>query len=269
MTHDQLVRRFPGRGSSTPRSSRASATSSWSRARSSTASSTACTARRTSARRSTSPSTAATCRATTSAASTGGSTRGPIGTTSRSTRPTRTRTSPCCSTSRSRWGSAARGITKLDYGRMLAGVPDLSGPPAARPRRPGRLRRRHRRARAAVGQAHGRGAARARSAEAGQARARCAAPLHKMAEHFGRRGMLVLISDFYEEPDAVLEAVGAAAVPRQRHDRVPRARSGGARLHVRRCRRRSRTSRAASRFRSCPTRSPSSTARWSRRTSTR
>jgi uncharacterized protein (DUF58 family) len=33
------------------------------------------------------------------------------------------------------------------------------------------------------------------------------APLHKMAEHFGRRGMLVLISDLYEEPDAVLEAV--------------------------------------------------------------
>ena len=29
-----------------------------------------------------------------------------------------------------------------------------------------------------------------------------------MAEHFGRRGILVLISDFYEEPDAVLEAIG-------------------------------------------------------------
>jgi uncharacterized protein (DUF58 family) len=33
-------------------------------------------------------------------------------------------------------------------------------------------------------------------------------PLHKMAEHFGRRGLLVLISDLYEEPDAVLEAIG-------------------------------------------------------------
>src|SRR5215210_4355516 len=33
------------------------------------------------------------------------------------------------------------------------------------------------------------------------------APLHKMAEHFGRRGLLVLISDLYEDPDAVLEAV--------------------------------------------------------------
>lgn len=33
------------------------------------------------------------------------------------------------------------------------------------------------------------------------------APLHKMAEHFGRRSVLVLISDLYEEPDAVLEAI--------------------------------------------------------------
>jgi hypothetical protein len=32
-------------------------------------------------------------------------------------------------------------------------------------------------------------------------------PLHKMAEHFGRRSVLVLISDLYDEPDAVLEAV--------------------------------------------------------------
>ena len=32
-------------------------------------------------------------------------------------------------------------------------------------------------------------------------------PLHKMAEHFGRRGMLVLISDLYEEPDAIIEAI--------------------------------------------------------------
>jgi uncharacterized protein (DUF58 family) len=33
-------------------------------------------------------------------------------------------------------------------------------------------------------------------------------PLHKIAEHFGRRGVLVLISDLYEEPDAVMEALG-------------------------------------------------------------
>ena len=32
-------------------------------------------------------------------------------------------------------------------------------------------------------------------------------PLQKLAEHFGRRGMLVVISDFYEEPDAVVDAI--------------------------------------------------------------
>src|SRR5499427_7216934 len=32
-------------------------------------------------------------------------------------------------------------------------------------------------------------------------------PLTKMAEHFKRRGILVLISDFYDEPDAILEAI--------------------------------------------------------------
>ena len=33
------------------------------------------------------------------------------------------------------------------------------------------------------------------------------APLGLMAEHFKRRGILLLISDFYDEPDAILEAV--------------------------------------------------------------
>jgi len=33
-------------------------------------------------------------------------------------------------------------------------------------------------------------------------------PLKKLAEHFARRGVLVLVSDLYEDPDAVLEAVG-------------------------------------------------------------
>ncbi len=32
-------------------------------------------------------------------------------------------------------------------------------------------------------------------------------PLDKFAEHFGRRGILALISDFYEEPDTIKEAV--------------------------------------------------------------
>jgi len=101
----------------------------------------------------------------------------------------------------------SRGITKLDYGRMLAGCltymvhrqRDRVGfiafdndivehvPPSAKhmdvvlhvlnrlkPSNPGSLR----------------------------------APLHKMAEHFGRRGLLVLISDLYEDPDAVIEAIG-------------------------------------------------------------
>jgi uncharacterized protein (DUF58 family) len=33
-------------------------------------------------------------------------------------------------------------------------------------------------------------------------------PMDKVAEHFGRRGVLVLISDLYEEPDAIMEALG-------------------------------------------------------------
>jgi uncharacterized protein (DUF58 family) len=32
-------------------------------------------------------------------------------------------------------------------------------------------------------------------------------PLNKMAEHFKRRGIIVLISDFYEEPETILEAI--------------------------------------------------------------
>ncbi|MEO8521454.1 MAG: DUF58 domain-containing protein [Acidobacteriota bacterium] len=103
-------------------------------------------------------------------------------------------------------GFASRGVSKLEYGKMLAGCltylvhrqRDRVGlvafdsdivahvPPSAKhmdvvlhtldrlqPASPGSLR----------------------------------GPLHKMAEHFGRRGLLVLISDLYEEPDAVLEAV--------------------------------------------------------------
>jgi uncharacterized protein (DUF58 family) len=32
-------------------------------------------------------------------------------------------------------------------------------------------------------------------------------PLKKLAEHFGRRGIVVVISDFYAEPDAIFEAI--------------------------------------------------------------
>jgi len=32
-------------------------------------------------------------------------------------------------------------------------------------------------------------------------------PLHRLAEHFGRRGVIVLISDLYDDPDAIVDAV--------------------------------------------------------------
>jgi uncharacterized protein (DUF58 family) len=103
-------------------------------------------------------------------------------------------------------GFGSRGVTKLEYGKMLAGCltylvhrqRDRVGlvafdsdvvevvPPSAKhmettlhvldrlkPSNPGSLK----------------------------------APLHKVAEHFGRRGLLVLVSDLYEEPDAVLDAI--------------------------------------------------------------
>ena len=104
-------------------------------------------------------------------------------------------------------GFGSRGITKLEYGRILAGCltymvhrqRDRVGfvafdddvvehvPPSAKhmdvtlhvldrltPSKPGQL----------------------------------GPPLKKLAEHLGRRGVLVLVSDLYEDPDAVLEAVG-------------------------------------------------------------
>jgi uncharacterized protein (DUF58 family) len=43
-------------------------------------------------------------------------------------------------------------------------------------------------------------------AQAGR-RGSLTAPLQKMAEHFKRRSLLVLVSDFYDDPSAVLEAV--------------------------------------------------------------
>jgi uncharacterized protein (DUF58 family) len=103
-------------------------------------------------------------------------------------------------------GFGSTGITKLDYARILTGCltymvhrqRDRVGlvtfdseivdhvPPSAkhmetvlhvldrvRPLRPGQLR----------------------------------APLHKLAEHFGRRGVLVLVSDLYEDPEDVFDAV--------------------------------------------------------------
>ena len=104
-------------------------------------------------------------------------------------------------------GFGTRGVTKLEYGKMLAGcltylvhrqrdrvglvafdndIVDIVPPSAKhmetvlhvldrlKPANPGSLK----------------------------------VPLHKVAEHFGRRGLLILISDLYEEPDAVLDAIG-------------------------------------------------------------
>ena len=62
-----------------------------------------------------------------------------------------------------------------------------------------------------------------------------AGPVNKLAEHFRRRSVLVLISDFYEEPDVDPRSDQAAAVPRQRSDRLSRARSGRDRFRLRRC----------------------------------
>jgi uncharacterized protein (DUF58 family) len=33
-------------------------------------------------------------------------------------------------------------------------------------------------------------------------------PIRRLAEHFGRRGIVVIVSDFYDEPDAIFEAIG-------------------------------------------------------------
>src|SRR5919107_284884 len=32
-------------------------------------------------------------------------------------------------------------------------------------------------------------------------------PLHKLAEHFGRRGVIAIVSDFYEDPESVVDAI--------------------------------------------------------------
>ena len=217
--------------------------------------------RRTSARRSTSPSTAATSPATTSAASTGGCTRGPIATTSRSTRPTPTPTSRCCSTSRSRWGSAAAASRSSNTRKMLAGVPRpiwcTGSATASASSRSTTTSSTHVPPSAKHFDVVLHTLDRLKPSSAGQP-ARAAAqdgralrpPRHAGADLRFLRG-------------AGRDARGdrAAAVPRQRPDRVPRARPGGDRLQLRRRRRASRISRAASRFRWCPRRWPSSTAR--------
>ena len=94
-------------------------------------------------------------------------------------------------------------------------------------------------------------------------------PFQKMAEHFGRRGMLVIISDLYEEPDAVLDAIAPLRFRGNDLIVLPRARQVGAgvRLHRRVGVRGHRV--RASRCRSCQTRSARNTSRSCAHTSTR
>ena len=128
--------------------------------------------------------------------------------------------------------SAAAGITKLEYGQLLAGCltymvhrqRDRVGfaafdddvveyvPPSAK----------HMDTTLHV-------LDRLKPSKAGQ----LAPPMKKLAEHFSRRGLLVLVSDFYEDPQAVLEAVAPLRFRGPRHDRVSPARSGGDRVHLR------------------------------------
>jgi uncharacterized protein (DUF58 family) len=103
-------------------------------------------------------------------------------------------------------GFGSRGITKLDYARMLAGCltylvhrqKDRVGlvtfdedvvdyvPPSAK----------HMEVVLHI-------LDRVRLSKPGQ----LGPPLRKLAEHFGRRGVLVLVSDLYEDPQAVIDAV--------------------------------------------------------------
>ena len=59
-------------------------------------------------------------------------------------------------------------------------------------------------------------------------------PMQKMAEHFGRRGILVIVSDWYEIAGGHHGRGQAAALPRQRPGRVPRARPVGDRFQLHR-----------------------------------
>ena len=58
--------------------------------------------------------------------------------------------------------------------------------------------------------------------------------LKDMAQHFKRRTIIVLLSDFYEDPVGGARSRQAAALPRQRPDCIPRPRPRRARLRLRR-----------------------------------
>ena len=60
-------------------------------------------------------------------------------------------------------------------------------------------------------------------------------PLRKLAEHFGRRGIIVVISDFYAEPEEIFHAVGPIVHRGNDVVAVSRDGSAGDRFLVRRC----------------------------------
>ena len=99
-------------------------------------------------------------------------------------------------------------ITKLDYAKTLAAC--LAYLANAQRDRVGLVTfdEDSRRSRAAVGQAPRRRAAHARSGQGRSGPGDLVAPLRKLAEHFGRRGIVVVISDFYAEPEEIFDAVG-------------------------------------------------------------
>ena len=230
--HSQADARRAVRRSADP--ARGSATSSCWRGPSSTASSTACIARRSSARRSTSPSTAATSPATTSAASTGGCSRGPTAIyVKQYEADTNTNFSVLFDISKS-MGFKSRGVSKLEYGsfsrrasptwRTASATASASSPSTATSSRTCRRRR-------SISTSLLHTLDRAKAERPGN----LAGPLNKMAEHFRRRSVLVLISDFYEEPDVILEAIKPLRFLGNELIVVPRARSGRDRLRLRRC----------------------------------
>ena len=90
---------------------------------------------------------------------------------------------------------------------------------------------------------------------------RLLAMLDKLAEHFKRRSIVALISDLYENPADIMEALKPYRVARQRRDRVSRARSGGDHVSRTPMRRDSRIWRAGKKCRWCRRSSRSSTGR--------
>ena len=105
-----------------------------------------------------------------------------------------------------RCATASGGVTQARLRPLPGRVAAVLLAPAARPRRPGHLRRGDRRVRAAVGAAPRVRALRARPVAEGRPGG-LAAPLLRLTERLVRRGIVVVISDLYDEPDAIANAV--------------------------------------------------------------